>query len=132
MGQPVVHFEVVGKDGGKLREYYAELLGWKFHAPPPEIPADYQTVDREENRAADGETGISGGVGSAMQGQGGHVTFYVASEDIEGDLVKAEELGGKRVMGPDDIGADIVLGLFTDPEGNMVGLVSAPRPERNG
>ena len=35
-------------------------------------------------------------------------------------------------MGPDDIGADIVLGTFNDPEGNMVGLVSAPRPEQNG
>ena len=29
MGQPVVHFEVVGKDGEKLQSYYAELFGWK-------------------------------------------------------------------------------------------------------
>jgi uncharacterized protein len=27
MGQPVVHFEVVGKDGEKLQHYYAELFG---------------------------------------------------------------------------------------------------------
>lgn len=131
MGQPVVHFEVVGKDGGRLREYYSELFDWKFHAPPPEIPADYQTVDREENRTADGETGISGGIGSAHGGEA-MVTFYVASEDIEGDLARAEALGGRRVMGPEDIGADIVLGTFADPEGNVVGLVSAPRPERDG
>ena len=31
MGQPVVHFEVVGKDGGKL-QYYAELFGWNINA----------------------------------------------------------------------------------------------------
>jgi predicted enzyme related to lactoylglutathione lyase len=66
-----------------------------------------------------------------MEGQGGHVTFYVASEDIEGDLVKAEKLGGTRIMGPEDIGAEIVLGIFNDPEGNMVGLVSAPRPPQD-
>lgn len=131
MGQPVVHFEVVGKDGAKLRDYYSKLFDWNFHAPPPEIPADYQTVDREENRAADGENGISGGVGSA-HGDYAYVTFYVASEDVEADLARAEELGGTRVMGPEDIGANIVLGQFTDPEGLLVGLVNAPRPARNG
>jgi len=29
MGQPVVHFEVVGKDGDKLKKYYSELFGWR-------------------------------------------------------------------------------------------------------
>jgi predicted enzyme related to lactoylglutathione lyase len=27
MGQPVVHFEVIGKDGDKLRSYYSEIFG---------------------------------------------------------------------------------------------------------
>jgi len=31
MGQPVVHFEVIGKDGEKLRGYYAELFDWEGH-----------------------------------------------------------------------------------------------------
>jgi predicted enzyme related to lactoylglutathione lyase len=37
MGQPVVHFEVIGKDGEKLRSYYSELFGWEFGDPigPP-------------------------------------------------------------------------------------------------
>ena len=26
MGQPVVHFEIIGTDGAKLREYYGELF----------------------------------------------------------------------------------------------------------
>jgi predicted enzyme related to lactoylglutathione lyase len=33
MGQPVVHFEVVGKDGEGLRNYYSELFGWEFGEP---------------------------------------------------------------------------------------------------
>jgi hypothetical protein len=28
MGQPVVHFQVVGKDGDKLQAYYSQLFGW--------------------------------------------------------------------------------------------------------
>jgi predicted enzyme related to lactoylglutathione lyase len=27
MGQPVVHFEIIGKDGEALQRYYAELFG---------------------------------------------------------------------------------------------------------
>ena len=30
MGNPVVHFEVIGKDGDELRSYYGELFGWEF------------------------------------------------------------------------------------------------------
>ena len=32
MGQPVVHFEVVGKDGDKLQSYYAEMFDWEVNA----------------------------------------------------------------------------------------------------
>ena len=32
MGHPVVHFEIVGKDGDKLQSYYAELFGWDIDA----------------------------------------------------------------------------------------------------
>ena len=121
MGQPVVHFEVVGRDGGKLREYYTELFGWEFQQPGG--PMDYQVVPREGNTAPDG-IGIGGGVGRGPDGYEGHVTFYVATEDVEASLQKAEELGGTRVFGPESIleGA-MVLGQFKDPEGHLIGLV---------
>ena len=37
----------------------------------------------------------------------------------------AESLGGKRMMGPDEVpGVGIVIGLFTDPEGHAIGVMS--------
>jgi hypothetical protein len=30
MGQPVVHFEIIGKEPAKLRNYFGELFGWEF------------------------------------------------------------------------------------------------------
>jgi uncharacterized protein len=33
--QPVVHFEVVGKDPARLRSYFGELFGWEFEVPSP-------------------------------------------------------------------------------------------------
>jgi hypothetical protein len=35
MGQPVVHFEIAGKDGDKLRGYYGELFGWEIDSDNP-------------------------------------------------------------------------------------------------
>jgi predicted enzyme related to lactoylglutathione lyase len=126
MGQAVVHFEVVGKDGDKLQSYYADLFGWKINS---DNPMNYGMVDGKDNKTADGNVGIGGGVGQGPEGYGGHVTFYVAVPDVEQALQKAESLGGKRVMGPEDIMGMVVLGQFTDPEGNLVGVVNDQSPE---
>jgi uncharacterized protein len=119
MGQPVVHFEVIGKDGEKLQSYYADLFGWKVDASNP---MKYGMVSREENVSSEG-IGIGGGIGTGPDGYGGHVVFYVAVPDVEEALVKAESLGGTRVMGPEKIMDQIELGQFKDPEGHLIGLV---------
>jgi predicted enzyme related to lactoylglutathione lyase len=122
MGQPVVHFEVIGKDGAKLQSYYSELFGWEINS---DNPMKYGTVAREGNVNADG-AGIGGGVAGGPEGYEGHVTFYVEVPDVEASLATAESLGGHRVFGPDTVpGADVELGQFTDPEGHLIGLLRA-------
>ena len=120
MGRPVVHFEVVGKDGAALRSFYAELFEWRIDA---ENPMNYGMVSRDDNVSEDG-TGIGGGIGEGPEGYAGHVTFYVEVPDVEAALAKAESLGGTRVMGPEEMGdVGITIGLFTDPEGHVIGVV---------
>lgn len=115
MAQPVVHFEVIGKDADKLRDYYGQLFGWEFGEPMG--PTDY-TVLTNAN-------GLGGGIGGTPEGYDGHVTFYVQVPDVEAALAQAESLGGGRMMGPDEVpGVGIVIGLMTDPEGRTVGLMS--------
>jgi uncharacterized protein len=119
MGQPVVHFEVIARDGEKLRGYYADLFGWEIDA---DNPMSYGLVRRDGNVNADG-AGIGGGVGQGPEGYDGHVTFYVEVPDVEAALAKAESLGGTRVMGPETVMERIELGLFNDPEGHLIGVV---------
>jgi predicted enzyme related to lactoylglutathione lyase len=119
MGQPVVHFEVIGKDGPKLQRYYAELFGWEVNA---DNEMKYGMVDGKDNPAPDGAT-IGGGIAGGPEGYEGHVTFYVAVPDIEEALQKAESLGGTRVFGPEKIMGMIELGQFKDPEGHVIGVV---------
>ena len=119
MGEPVVHFEVIGKDGAALRSFYSDLFGWKIDA---DNPMNYGLVQRDGNVSTDG-TGIGGGVGQGPEGYAGHVTFYIEVPDVEAALAKAESLGGTRVMGPEQIMDTVELGQFTDPEGHLIGVV---------
>jgi predicted enzyme related to lactoylglutathione lyase len=121
MGNPVVHFEVIGADGPKLHAYFSELFGWEIDA---DNPTGYGLVTREGNINPEG-IGIGGGIGGGPEGYGGHVTFYVEVPDVEAALAKAESLGGTRVMGPEKITEGIVLGQFLDPEGHVIGLTQA-------
>ena len=64
MGQPVVHFEVVGKDGDKLRSFYSDMFGWEFGDTMG--PTNYAVTPRDGNTNADG-AGIGGGIGREAQ-----------------------------------------------------------------
>ncbi|MEA2401827.1 MAG: uncharacterized protein QOK00_2230 [Thermoleophilaceae bacterium] len=119
MGQPVVHFEIVGKDGDKLRSYYSELFGWDIDA---DNEMKYGVVQREGNTNAEG-IGIGGGVTGGPEGYEGHVTVYVSVPDVEASLAQAESLGGTRVMGPEEVMEGLVIGLFEDPEGHTIGVI---------
>jgi predicted enzyme related to lactoylglutathione lyase len=115
MGQPVVHFEVIGKDGHQLQRFYADLFRWKIDS---DNPLKYGSVE---------DAGITGGIASGQTPDDpGHVTFYVGVADVEAALTKAEALGGKRLFGPAPVpGTEIELGQFTDPEGHLIGLMKS-------
>jgi predicted enzyme related to lactoylglutathione lyase len=84
---------------------------------------NYGVVAREDNLNADG-VGIGGGIMGAPEGYDGYVTVYVEVPDVEEALARAEALGGSRMMGPDKVMDDLVIGLFTDPEGHTIGVLS--------
>ena len=112
MAQPVVHFEIHGKDGKKLQAFYASLFDWNVDA---NNPMSYGMV-------AAGEGGIGGGVTESPAAP--LVTVYVNVPDLASALQKAESLGGKTVMPRADLGM-VIMALYEDPEGNLMGLVEA-------
>jgi predicted enzyme related to lactoylglutathione lyase len=118
MPQPVVHFEITGRDGEKLRSFFSELFDWQTQ----DVGQGYSIVPREGHLNADG-VGIGGGIAQGPEGYDGHVTFYVEVPDVDAALAKAESLGGTRMMGPAEPMEGVEIGLFTDPEGHVVGVV---------
>ena len=71
-----------------------------------------------------GTSGIGGGIGQMPDGHEGYATFYVDVDDVEAALAEAERLGGARLMGPETVMEGLTIGLFSDPEGHVVGVAA--------
>ena len=122
MANPVVHFEVTGKDGKKLQDFYGGIFGWKVNA---DNPMNYGIVD-----SADTGGGIGGGI-SAGDGGSTSVTVYIAVDDPAAYLKKVEAAGGKTIMPVTEIPGMVILAQFADPAGNVVGLIDANYGEQS-
>jgi predicted enzyme related to lactoylglutathione lyase len=121
MAQPVVHFEIIGPDPAALRGYYGGLFGWEFDTSGEVAEAVSEPTNYGFVPAADGGSGIPGGVGGGA-GYPSRALFYVGVPDVEAALRQAERLGGTRRMGPVTAPNGLVVGHFTDPQGNLVGV----------
>lgn len=115
----IVHWELMGPDGDKLAAFYGDLFGWNL-TPSPGFDA-YNMTDEDE-------TGISGAVGQGNENMPQYQTIYVQVDSVDEHLGKAEGAGGTAVVARTVIPGMVTFGLFTDPAGNLVGLVEAERP----
>jgi predicted enzyme related to lactoylglutathione lyase len=113
MPNPVTWWEITGKDGKKLQDFYAQLFDWHVDA---NNPMDYGMVDAH----ADG--GIGGGISADQNGMN-RVTIYVQVDDLDAYLKKAESLGGKTVVPVTEVPGMVTFAMFQDVGGNIVGLV---------
>ena len=110
----VAWFEVTGKDGAALQQFYGELFDWQIQDAGDD--SGYGLVTAAEN-------GIGGGIGPAQDGGKGQVTFYVEVDDPARYLQKAERLGGQTIVPPTEIEQfGLTFAFFSDPEGHVVGL----------
>jgi uncharacterized protein len=123
MGNPVVHFEMVAKDGSALAKFYSELFGWHTEGFPMPDGRTYEMIDTHSG------AGVNGGIASSPDWSG--ITVYVEGPDVQAMLDKAESLGGKTMMPVTDMGM-VTLASFTDPQGNVIGLVKSSDEEAPG
>lgn len=111
MAHPVVHFEIAGPDGERLVGFYRDLFGWDIQGSGP----DYWLV-----KAAEG--GIGGGVMQTRDEMPSYVTVYASTDDLDGTLDRAGDLGGETVVPPTEIPGVGFFAMFRDPGGNIIGL----------
>ena len=110
MGQPVVHFEVIGRDPEKLQSYYGELFGWEIDA---NNPMNYGIVHTNA-----GDKGIGGGI---TEGDA-RVNVVVDVDDLQKYLDKAVSMGAEVVTPITEIPDMVTWAEFRDPAGNVIGI----------
>lgn len=118
MSNPVVHFEIAGKNPKGLQQFYASLFGWHITS---ENPMDYGIVDTHAGR------GINGGIEGEPRDAA--VSIYVEVDDLPAYLSKIEQAGGATVTPVTEIPGMVTYATFRDPAGNIVGLVKSGQPQ---
>ncbi len=115
MAHPVVHAEIRSQDPDATRRFFADLFGWKI-ASEGAFPG-YTFID----------TGAQGGTFVAIsprQSTEDEVLFFVAVEDVEATLARAEQLGGSIVQPAQHV-PGTSFGVFADAQGHKVGVASS-------
>ena len=120
MPHPVVHFEIMGKNGKKLQEFYQNLFGWTIDS---NNPMNYGLTKTRENNI-----GIDGGIGDTQGGAPSYVACYAAVDDIQGSLDNAVKLGATVLVPVTTIPNMVTFCTLRDPEGNVFGMVKNTMP----
>ena len=117
MANPVRWFEIIGKDSVGLQKFYRDVFNWKMTAPVAAM-GNYSMLEGHE-------PGIGGGLGEGDA----RVSVYVEVDDPQKYLDKAVANGARVIMPVETITPTTTIAIFTDPAGNMTGLMKAnPRP----
>jgi predicted enzyme related to lactoylglutathione lyase len=114
MAHPVVHAEIRSQDPDATRRFFADLFGWKV-ASEGAFPG-YTFID----------TGVEGGTFVAIsprQSAEDEVLFFVAVENVEEILARAEQLGGSIVQPAQHV-PGTSFGVIADAQGHKVGVAS--------
>jgi len=110
---PVVHIEFSTLDREESGNFFSKLFGWSFQQMPE---MNYATFDTGS---------IGGGLNPVQENNpAGTTSVYIGTDDIDATLAKAEKLGGKTVVPKTEIPGVGWFGFFSDPTGNMIGLLT--------
>ncbi|MEP6492669.1 MAG: VOC family protein [bacterium] len=110
MGAPVVYFEITGKNGANLQEFYNAVFGWSMTATMP----GYARI---------GDAGaIAGGIREEKEA-GAERVLYVQVPELKAALATIEAAGGKTIIPPTNVPGVVHFALFEDPQGNRMGLI---------
>jgi predicted enzyme related to lactoylglutathione lyase len=114
MAHPVVHAEIRSQDPDATRQFFADLFGWKVAAEGA-FPG-YTFID----------TGAEGGPFVAIsprQSTEDEVLFFVAVDDVEATLRRAQQLGGTIVQPAQQV-PGTSFGVFADAHGHRIGVAA--------
>lgn len=106
MAAPIVFFDIAGPDPAAQRSFYRAVFGW----------------DSTEQGAVSVPV-AEGMLNGNLRTDPAEKVLYLGVDDVGATLAEVERYGGTVAVPRFEVPGVVVLGLFTDPAGNRLGLV---------
>jgi len=110
-GPAIVHIEFKSSDFERTADFYAKLFDWRTEQSPSRT---YMKLDSSDGPSA-------GWVRADLVQAAGPVT-YLQVDDLAGTLDAVEKAGGRVLVRSLPFAGGGEIGLFADPDGNVLGL----------
>lgn len=108
--------ELMTRDSGAARGFYADLFGWSYRDEGPDGGPSYHVFEPEAG-------GPGGGIMTAPEAEIPTAWMpYVAVDDLEGSLDHARRLGGTVKVEPMEVPGWGRFAVIQDPSGGVLGL----------
>ena len=116
-GQAIVHIEFKSSDFARTSAFYAKLFDWHTEQ---NASASYMKLDSTD--------GPSGGWVRADLVQAAGPIAYLTVDDLPAKLDAVERAGGRVLVKSMPFAGGGEIGLFADPDGNVLGLWQRKNP----
>jgi len=119
--RPIVHIEIPSNNHQQAKGFYRDLCDWEIQEVPfaeDEIYVTFKT----------GNVDVAFSKMNDTDNQAGDVLVYFHSDDLDADMARVKELGGRIVLERSDIEGYGALGIFLDPMGNRVAFWQSAHP----
>lgn len=103
---PIVFFDIAGPDLGKQRDFYRNVFGW-------------ESSPRGDVKVTIGGPPLDG----LLRTDPAEKVIYLGVPDIKATEALIAANGGAIVAPRFEVKGVVILGLFTDPAGNRMGMV---------
>jgi len=123
MDHTIVHFEIPADQPERAAQFYRELFGWNINRWENPGGIEYWMVDTVPTDAEGRPVrqGVNGGLMRRMA-PGQVPVNYIAVEDLDEFVAKAERLGAKVLVGRSPVPGMGWFAQLTDTEGNVFAI----------
>jgi predicted enzyme related to lactoylglutathione lyase len=119
---PIVHIEISAHDSTEAGRWYREVFGWETQEFPE---FEYTTFRAAPAQTPNGATaGVGGGFATVSEfTPAGRVVVFIGTDDVRATLEKITAHGGKSISDFMEVPNVGTIVYFTDPTGNVLGLI---------
>lgn len=121
MDGEIVHIDLVSKDFEKSKNFYREIFGWR--CTEVNVPGMHYMLWNPPSGPAGGFRRPSEADEPTPR-----VINYIRVESIDETLEAIEGNGGKVIVPKTTVSPEVgFMALFSDPDGNQLGLIEEPK-----